>query len=120
MCSGETAIGPDNAGASLNVSNDRGFFFTKRKSEIVGFCWIFHQWQTNFFSSWNFHFGLLERGIMCKIYFSIVDYRIVLWICILLVVKFELGFCLHSLYVSFSKHSPEIYCSLQNLLRRIR
>jgi hypothetical protein len=27
MCSSETAVGPDNAGASLNVSNDGAFFF---------------------------------------------------------------------------------------------
>lgn len=51
MCSAETAVGPDNAGASLNVSNDSAFFFfffTKRKSEIVGFFWIFHQWQIDY------------------------------------------------------------------------
>jgi hypothetical protein len=49
MCSSETAVGPDNAGASLNVSNDDAFFFfAKRKSEIIGSFWIFHQWRIDY------------------------------------------------------------------------
>lgn len=88
MCSAETAVGPDNAGASLNVSNDSAFFFffsffhkkkIRNRRILLDFSSMADRLPLCFFS-WNFHFGLLERGIMCKIYFSIVDCRIVLFV----------------------------------------
>jgi hypothetical protein len=69
MCSSETAVGPDNAGASLNVSNDGAFFFFCKKKirnhRVLDFSSMADRLPLFCFSL-NFYFGLLEWGIMCK------------------------------------------------------